>query len=171
MATDAATAVSERRRWTTAHKLKIVSESLAPHASVTEVARRHAWVPKKTAIAQTRCPKSCTLSLRFVPRFRPFSFFGRCTLVYPIATIGSLELQIRRGVACDGSSTSFVVSHSATPVCVTTRSHSTVRTAANLMQQVYRNITKTIQFGNARFVQATFKSEKHRHPRAPPRWV
>jgi transposase len=41
MAMDAATAVSERRRWTTAQKLKIVSESLAPHASVMEVARRH----------------------------------------------------------------------------------------------------------------------------------
>jgi transposase len=45
MATDAATAVSERRRWTTAQKLKIVSESLAPHASVTEVARRHGLNP------------------------------------------------------------------------------------------------------------------------------
>jgi transposase len=45
MATDAATAISERRRWTTAHKLKIVSESLTPHASVTEVARRHGLNP------------------------------------------------------------------------------------------------------------------------------
>jgi len=45
MATDAATTVSERRRWTTAHKLKIVSESLTPHASVTEVARRHGLNP------------------------------------------------------------------------------------------------------------------------------
>jgi transposase len=45
MATDAAAAVSERRRWTTAHKLKIVSESLAPHASVMEVARRHGLNP------------------------------------------------------------------------------------------------------------------------------
>jgi len=45
MAVDAATAVSERRRWTTAHKLKIVSESLAPHTSVTEVARRHGLNP------------------------------------------------------------------------------------------------------------------------------
>lgn len=45
MAADAATAVSERRRWTTAHKLKIVSESLAPYASVTEVARRHGLNP------------------------------------------------------------------------------------------------------------------------------
>jgi transposase len=41
MTTDAAIAGSERRRWTTAQKLKIVSESLAPQASVTEVARRH----------------------------------------------------------------------------------------------------------------------------------
>ena len=45
MATDAATAVSGRRRWTTAHKLKIVSESLAPHTSVTEVAHRHGLNP------------------------------------------------------------------------------------------------------------------------------
>ena len=45
MATDAAAAVSERRRWTKAHKLKIVSESLAPHASVTEVARRYGLNP------------------------------------------------------------------------------------------------------------------------------
>jgi len=45
MATDGATAVSERRRWTTADKLKIVSESLAPHASVMEVARRHGLNP------------------------------------------------------------------------------------------------------------------------------
>jgi transposase-like protein len=45
MAMDAATAVSERRRCTTAHKLKIVSEILAPHASVTEVARRHGLNP------------------------------------------------------------------------------------------------------------------------------
>jgi transposase len=45
MATDAPTATSERRRWTTARKLKIVSESLAPHASVTEVARRHGLNP------------------------------------------------------------------------------------------------------------------------------
>jgi transposase len=45
MATDAAAAVSERRRWTTAHKLKIVSESLVPHASVMEVARRHGLNP------------------------------------------------------------------------------------------------------------------------------
>jgi transposase-like protein len=41
MTTDAAIAGSERRRWTTAQKLKIVSESLAPQASVIEVARRH----------------------------------------------------------------------------------------------------------------------------------
>jgi transposase len=45
MTTDATTAGSERRRWTTAQKLKIVSESLAPHASVTEVARRHGLNP------------------------------------------------------------------------------------------------------------------------------
>ena len=30
-----------RRRWTTAEKLRIVEESLAPGASVVEVARRH----------------------------------------------------------------------------------------------------------------------------------
>jgi transposase-like protein len=30
-----------RRRWTTAQKLRIVEESLAPGASVVEVARRH----------------------------------------------------------------------------------------------------------------------------------
>ena len=30
-----------RRRWTTAEKLRIVEESLAPAASVVEVARRH----------------------------------------------------------------------------------------------------------------------------------
>ena len=45
MTTGAVNAGSERRRWTTAHKLKIVSESLAPHASVTEVARRHGLNP------------------------------------------------------------------------------------------------------------------------------
>jgi transposase len=45
MTTDAATAGSERRRWTAAQKLKVVSESLAPHASVTEVARRHGLNP------------------------------------------------------------------------------------------------------------------------------
>ena len=45
MTTDAAVAGSERRRWTTAQKLKIVSESLAPHASVLEVARRHGLNP------------------------------------------------------------------------------------------------------------------------------
>jgi len=43
---------------------------------------------------------------------------------------------------------SFVVSHCVTPVCVTTPLHSTMRAAANPMQQVYRNITKTIQFGH-----------------------
>jgi transposase len=41
MTTGAVTAGSERRRWTTAQKLKVVSESLAPHASVLEVARRY----------------------------------------------------------------------------------------------------------------------------------
>jgi transposase len=45
MTMDAATAGSERRRWTTAQKLKIVSESLAPHSGVTEVARRHGLNP------------------------------------------------------------------------------------------------------------------------------
>jgi transposase-like protein len=45
MKTDAATAGSERRRWTTAQKLNIVSESLAPHASVLEVARRQGLNP------------------------------------------------------------------------------------------------------------------------------
>lgn len=45
MTTDVATAGSERRRWTTAQKLKVVSESLAPLASVTEVARRHRLNP------------------------------------------------------------------------------------------------------------------------------
>ena len=45
MTADAATAGPERRRWTTAQKLKVVSESLAPHASVTEVARRHGLNP------------------------------------------------------------------------------------------------------------------------------
>ena len=34
-------------------------------------------------------------------------------------------------------------------------SHSTARTAANLMRQVYRNITKAIPFGNFRFVLGT----------------
>jgi transposase len=41
MTTDAAAAGTERVRWTTAQKLKVVSESLAPHASVMEVARRY----------------------------------------------------------------------------------------------------------------------------------
>ena len=45
MTTDVATAGSERRRWTTAQKLKVVSESLAPNASVMEVARRHGLNP------------------------------------------------------------------------------------------------------------------------------
>jgi transposase len=45
MTTDVATAGSERRRWTTAQKLKVVGESLAPHASVMEVARRHGLNP------------------------------------------------------------------------------------------------------------------------------
>ena len=45
MTADAATAGPERRRWTTAQKLKVVSESLAPHASVTELARRHGLNP------------------------------------------------------------------------------------------------------------------------------
>ena len=44
---------------------------------------------------------------------------------------------------------------SVTPVCLMTPSHSTVRTAANLMREVYRNITKAIQFGNFRFVLGT----------------
>ncbi|HEX9274918.1 MAG TPA: transposase, partial [Casimicrobiaceae bacterium] len=30
-----------RRRWSAAEKVRIVEESLAPEASVTEVARRH----------------------------------------------------------------------------------------------------------------------------------
>jgi transposase len=45
MTADAATAGPERRRWTTAQKLKVVSESLAPHASVMEVARRYGLNP------------------------------------------------------------------------------------------------------------------------------
>jgi transposase len=45
MTTVAVTAGSERRRWTTAQKLKVVSESLAPHASVLEVARRYGLNP------------------------------------------------------------------------------------------------------------------------------
>ena len=45
MTRDAASAGSERRRWTTAQKLKVVSESLAPDASVMEVARRHGLNP------------------------------------------------------------------------------------------------------------------------------
>ena len=67
----------------------------------------------------------------------------------------------------DGGPASFVVSHCVTPVCVTTPLHSTMRAAANPMQQVYRNITKTIQFGNVRLARATFRSEKHRRPRVP----
>ena len=66
MATDAATAVSGRRRWTTAYKLKIVSESLAPHASVTEVAHRHGlnpnliyrWRHQAKAGALSRAPEA-----------------------------------------------------------------------------------------------------------------
>jgi len=45
MTTDVVTAGSGRRRWTTAQKLKVVSESLAPHASVMDVARRHGVNP------------------------------------------------------------------------------------------------------------------------------
>jgi transposase-like protein len=45
MTTDTAIAGSERRRWTTAQKLKVVSESLPAQASVTEVARRHGLNP------------------------------------------------------------------------------------------------------------------------------
>ena len=88
--------------------------------------------------------------------------------VPPITTIRPWIPNATRGLLVTTIRTSFVVSHSATPVCVTTRSHSTVRTAANLMQQVYRNITKTIQFGNVRLAWGTFRSEKHRPPTAPP---
>jgi len=45
MTTGAVTSGLERRRWTTAQKLKVVSESLAPHASVLEVARRYGLNP------------------------------------------------------------------------------------------------------------------------------
>jgi hypothetical protein len=66
----------------------------------------------------------------------------------PIAAIGPWNSKRYAGVACDDSSNIllFVASHSVTPG-LTAPSHSTMRIAANLMQ----NISKTIQFGNVRF--------------------
>jgi transposase len=52
-----------RRRWTSAEKARIVEESLAPEASVVEVARRHDIHPNLLHLWRRRRARTGTLAL------------------------------------------------------------------------------------------------------------
>jgi transposase-like protein len=94
-----------RRRWTTAEKIRIVEESLAPGVSVVEVARRHdvhrnlvtAWRRQaRTGVLafepgpiQRQADETCFAAVSIAPDPQP--------LTAPVETCGSIEIEFAAG--------------------------------------------------------------------------
>jgi transposase-like protein len=95
-----------RRRWTTAQKLLIVEESLAPGASVVEVARRHD-VHRNLLTVWRRQARTGVLACGPEPmprqndevRFAAVSIApDRQPLTAPSVTCGAIEIEFAAGV-------------------------------------------------------------------------
>ena len=95
-----------RRRWTTAQKLRIVDESLAPGASVVEVARRHD-VHRNLLTVWRRQARTGVLACGPEPmprqvnevRFAAVSLApDRQPLTAPSVTGGAIEIELAAGV-------------------------------------------------------------------------
>ena len=71
-----------RRRWTTSQKLRMVEESLAPGASVAEVARRHEVHPNQLH-GWRREVQSGSLPIAADPCFAPVEITGRDQAALP----------------------------------------------------------------------------------------
>jgi transposase len=94
-----------RRRWTTAQKLRIVEESLAPGASVVEVARRHdvhrnlltVWrrQARKGVLA---CGREPTPRQDDEVRFAAVSLAPDLPLTAASVTGGAIEIELAAGV-------------------------------------------------------------------------
>ena len=94
-----------RRRWTTAEKLRIVEESLAPGASVVEVARRHD-VHRNLVTVWRRQARTGVLACGPEPmrrqedeaRFAAVSIASdRQPLTAPSGTCGAIEIEFAAG--------------------------------------------------------------------------
>ena len=93
-----------RRRWTTAEKLRIVEESLAPSASVVDVARRNDVHPNLLTVwrRQTRTgvlacgPRSPSRQDDEV-RFAAVSVAPDQTLMAPSGACGAIEIEFAAG--------------------------------------------------------------------------
>ena len=94
-----------RRRWTTAEKLRIVEESLAPGASVVEVARRHD-VHRNLVTAWRRQARTGVLVFESGPMQRQADEVGfaavfiapdRQPLTGPSGTCGAIEIEFAAG--------------------------------------------------------------------------
>lgn len=94
-----------RRRWTTAEKLRIVEESLAPGASVVEVARRHD-VHRNLVTVWRRQARTGLLACGPEPmqgqddevRFAAVSIApDRQPLTVPSGTCGAIEIEFAAG--------------------------------------------------------------------------
>ena len=112
-----------RRRWTTAEKLRIVEESLAPGASVVEVARRHD-VHRNLVTVWRRQARTGVLAFEPEPtqrqadevRFAAVSVASdRQPLTTPSGTCGTIEIEFAAGArmritgAVDATTLSAVV--------------------------------------------------------------
>lgn len=112
-----------RRRWTTAEKLRIVEESLAPGASVVAVARQHD-VHRNLVTAWRRQARTGVLAFEPGPmqrqddevRFTAVSIApDRQPLTAPAETCGSIEIEFAAGArmrvtgAVDAATLSAVV--------------------------------------------------------------
>ena len=93
-----------RRRWTTAEKLRIVEESLAPGASVVEVARRHD-VHRNLVTAWRRQARTGVLAFEPGPmqrqadevRFAVSIASDRQPSTAPCGTCGAIEIEFAAG--------------------------------------------------------------------------
>lgn len=112
-----------RRRWTTAEKLRIVEESLAPGGSVVEVARRHD-VHRNLVMAWRRQARTGVLAFEPGPmprrsdevRFATVSIApDRQPSTAPSGTCGAIEIEFAAGArmritgAVDAATLSAVV--------------------------------------------------------------
>ena len=95
-----------RRRWTTAEKLRIVEESLAPAASVVEVARRHdvhpnlltVWRRQARTGVLTREPEPLSSRQDDEVRFAAVSVTpDRQPLTAPSGACGAIEIEFAAG--------------------------------------------------------------------------
>ena len=89
-----------RRRWTAAEKLRIVEESLAPTASVFEVARRHDLHPNLLTVWR-RQARTGAFACGPAPAFRrddEVHFAAVSVAPAPFGACGAIEIEFAAGV-------------------------------------------------------------------------